>query len=177
MATILIKNIRFLDNQNDEPIIIHMCSCGGSWEYGLAIFDVISMSKSLIYLIAYGYASSMSSIILQAADVRILSKNAHFMAHEGYDAWDGTSKGLVTHAEEAKKATEKMINIYIEKCRNGVYFKSRNMSDLRIKKFIKSKINNKQEWYLSPNEAVEYGFADHVLEDSYQTIEEMVTQG
>ena len=174
MATTLIKNMRFLDSQDDKPIIIHMCSCGGSWEYGLAIYDVISMSKSVVYLIAYGYASSMSSIVLQAADCRIMSKNAYFMLHDGYDFWDGTSKGLVTHAEEASKATEKMINIYLEKCRQGPYFKQKDMTDARIKKFIRNKIDSKQEWYLSPNEAIEHGFADYILEDNYQNIEEMI---
>ena len=70
MAVTLIKNITFLNSQNDNPIIVHMCSCGGSWEYGLAIYDAIKSSQSEVYIITYAHASSMSSIILQAGDYR-----------------------------------------------------------------------------------------------------------
>jgi len=68
MAAQFYKNIRLLDSISNLPIIIHMFSEGGEWDAGMAIYDAIALSKSYITIIAYGQASSMSSIILQAAN-------------------------------------------------------------------------------------------------------------
>ena len=142
-----------------------MCSCGGNWEYSLAIYDVIKASSSLIYIIAYAHARSMSSIILQSADIRILTPHTYVMLHEGTDGYEGTNQGLITHAQQAQKSTEQMLNIYVEKCKNGLYFKKQKMSDLRIRNFIKKQMEKKQEWYLTGQEAIDYGLADYILDD------------
>jgi len=166
MAVTLIKNIRFLDSQSSDPIIIHMCSCGGSWEYGLAIYDVIKSSPSLVYIVAYAQASSMASIFLQAGDVRILTPNTYVMIHEGENGWDGTHTGLLTYAEQAKRNSENMLDIYVENCKNGPYFKDKQMDDLQIRNFIKKHVQKCQEWYLPAEEAIEYGFADYIWGDT-----------
>ena len=163
MASTLIKNIRFLNSLNTNNIIIHMCSCGGIWEYGLAMYDAIKSSQSVVYIIAYAHARSMSSIILQAGDYRILSPNTYVMIHEGSDGYEGSSHGLAAHAEQAQMATSRMLDIYIEQCHRGPYFKKLQMTDLRIRNFIVKKMQEKQEWYLSASEAIEYGFADYIL--------------
>jgi ATP-dependent protease ClpP protease subunit len=163
MASTLIKNLCFLNTQGDGPITIHMCSCGGSWEYGMAIYDAIKSSKSIVYIIAYAHARSMSSIILQAGDYRFLTPNAYVMIHDGSDGWDGTSRGLITHAEQAKIATNTMLDIYVNACKIGSYFK--NKTDLQIRNHIKRQLAQKQEWYLSAQDAIKYGFADYVVGD------------
>lgn len=163
MATVLLKNVRFLDSQSDNPILIHMCTCGGSWEYGMAIYDAIQSSHSLIYLISYAHARSMSSVILQAADYRILSSSSYVMIHEGMSSWDGSSKGFVTAAEHEKLTQKLMLEIYVEKCKNGPYFKSRNMDEKKMGNFLQKQMDKKQDWYLTPEQAIEYGFADYIL--------------
>lgn len=175
MASTLIKNVRFLNNLNHNNIIIHMCSCGGVWEYGLAMYDAIKASQSVVYIIAYAHARSMSSIILQAGDYRILSPNTYVMIHEGSDGYEGSSHGLSAHVEQAKNAAKLMLDIYIEQCKHGSYFKKLQMTDLRIRNFIVKKMREKQEWYLSASEAIEYGFADYILgDDKCPTIEDII---
>ena len=163
MAANLIKNIRFLDSQNNKPIIIHMCTFGGSWEYGLAIYDSIKASMSVVYIVSYACARSMSSIILQAGDYRILSPNTYFMIHDGIDGYEGTNKGLISYAKQAQISYEYMLDIYMDRCKSGSYFIEKDMSDLQIRNFLKKQINKNQEWYLSPQEAMQYGFADYIL--------------
>ncbi len=165
VATTLIKNIRFLDSHNNDPIIVHMCSCGGNWEYGLAIYDVIKASQSLIYIVAYAHARSMSSIILQAADIRILTPYTYVMLHDGTDGYEGTNQGLITHAQQAQKSIEQMLDIYVSRCKNGPYFKNSKKSDMQVRNFIKKQMQQKQEWYLDGQEAIKYGFSDCILGD------------
>ena len=175
VAAVLIKNISFLNRQNHNPIVIHMCSCGGVWEYGLAIYDAIKASRSEVYIIAYAHARSMSSIILQAGDYRILTPNTYVMIHEGTDGYDGSTRGLITHAKQAQQACDKMLDIYIERCNQGPYFASRKWGDLQIRNFIKKQMRNHQEWYLSAVEAINYGLADYILdEDGCPAIEEIL---
>ena len=83
MANSFLKSIRTLENKSSDPITIHMNSIGGSWPDGMVIYDAIAMSKCYITIIAYGQAESMSSIILQAGDERLITPNAYFMAHYG----------------------------------------------------------------------------------------------
>ena len=77
------KNLRMLDTISHDPILIHMHSIGGNWNDGMAIYDAMMVCQSYITLVAYGQAESMSSIILQAADKRVMMPNAYFMCHFG----------------------------------------------------------------------------------------------
>lgn len=169
VADTFIKNICFLNSKNDNPIIVHMYLNGGSWEYGLAIYDVIKTSTSRVYIIVYGQAISMSSVILQAGYRRILSPNTCVTIHEGISEWDGTSKGLIAYAEQMKNDNNTLLDIYIERCKKAKIFK--NKTAKQIKNFIQKQLNNNQEWYLSSLDAVKYGFADYILDKThYATI-------
>lgn len=165
MATSFYKNIRILDSISSDPIIVHMHSIGGSWSDGMAIYDAIVLCKSYVTVIAYGQAESMSSIILQAADRRVLTPNAHFMLHYGSSSISGDHLTVQNASKLDKKNTETMIDIYANKCVSGRYFKE-SYSDInleKIKNYLKRKLKD-GDWYLDANEAVYYGFADFVLD-------------
>lgn len=165
MATSLYKNIRMLDTISNEPIIIHMHSVGGNWADGMAIYDAISLCRSYVTIIAYGQAESMSSIILQAADKRVLTPNAYFMLHYGSFSCIGDHLSSHNFAKLDKNNTEVMIDIYSNKCLSGKYFKE-SYTDLnldKVKNYLKRKLKD-GDWYLNANESVYYGFADYVLD-------------
>ena len=165
MAAQFYKNIRILDSINNQPIIVHMFSEGGEWDAGMAIYDAISLSKSYVTIIAYGQASSMSSIILQAADKRIMTPNAHFMLHYGSTDCGGDHLSAQNYAKVDKKNTETMLDIYTEGCFKGKYFKEHynDVTEEKIKNYLKRKLKD-GDWYLDANEAVYYGLSDAVLE-------------
>lgn len=164
MASTFAKNIRILDTINNLPIIVHMHSIGGNWNDGMAIYDAIRMTKSHVTIIAYGQAESMSSIVLQAADKRIMTPNSYFMCHYGSVTFSGNLLDVQSAIDQEKKCTEKMMDIYVESAKNGKFFKEnvQNISNQKIKNYIKRKMKD-GDWYLSANEAVYYGFADGVL--------------
>jgi ATP-dependent protease ClpP protease subunit len=164
MASCFYKNIRLLDNLSNDPILIHMHSVGGNWNDGMTIFDSIMMAKSYITILAYGQAESMSSIILQAADNRVMMPHAYFMCHFGSSGYGGNYLDVQKGAAFEKRQTETMLDIYAEGCKDGKYFKEHyNEPDFdKVKNYLKRKFKD-GDWFLDANESVYYGFADLVL--------------
>ena len=164
MATTFIKNIRYLDAIKNEPILVHMHSLGGNWADGMAIYDAIKVSRSHVTIITYGQAESMSSIMLQAADVRIMTPNSYFMCHYGSSCNAGSFLDTQNWAEFESRILDSMLDIYVEQCIKGKFFRERfeDLSESKVRSFIKRKLKD-GDWYINSNEAVYYGFADGVL--------------
>lgn len=169
MATTFVKNLHYLQCQNDSEILVHMHTIGGNWHDGMGIYNAIQFSPCHITILAYASVSSMSSIVLQAADTRILMPDSEFMIHLGSLAVDGHSLTVESNAEQNKKSNDRMLDIYTEKCVFGGFFQQNYKSNLknRTKKYLIDTINKKGDWYMSAAEAVDYGFADAVLGDSH----------
>jgi ATP-dependent protease ClpP protease subunit len=167
MSNTFLKNLRAIDMKSDQAITIHMQSIGGYWEDGMAIFDAISMCRSYVTIIAYGQASSMSSIILQAADYRVMTPNAHFMCHYGSTSINADYLNAMNVADYERKICDTMFNIYSQRCVNGKFFYEKfgkKPSEKQVKQFLIRKFKY-GDWYLSSDDAVYYGFADSVLKD------------
>ena len=164
MATTLIKNIRYLDSLKNEPILIHMHSIGGNWGDGMAIYDAIKLARSHVTIVVYGQAESMSSIILQAADNRIMMPNSYFMSHYGSSSSAGNFLDTQNWAKFESIILDTMLDIYVESCMKGKFFNEKytDPTESKVRTFIKKKLKD-GDWYLNSNEAVYYGFADGVL--------------
>ena len=164
MASTVYKNIRMLDTLSKDPILIHMNSIGGNWNDGMTIYDSIVLCESYVTIITYGQAESMSSIILQAADNRVMAPNSYFMCHFGSSGYSGNYLDVQRGAAFEKRQTEKMLDIYSDSCIKGKYFKEQysDITEDKVKNYLKRKLKD-GDWYLDPHEAVFYGFADCVL--------------
>tara|TARA_R100000008_G_scaffold86874_1_gene82270 strand:- start:1436 stop:2089 length:654 start_codon:yes stop_codon:yes gene_type:complete len=164
MAANFYKNIRLLDTISKDPILIHMHSIGGNWNDGIAIFDAIQICSSHVTIIAYGQAESMSSIVLQAADQRVMMPNSYFMCHFGSSGYSGNYLDVQKGAAFEKRMTDTMLDIYTDAAIEGKYFKEQYTEPTldKVKNYLKRKLKD-GDWYLDANEAVFYGFADCVL--------------
>ena len=167
MANIFLKNLKMLENKSSDPITIHMNSIGGSWSDGMVIYDAILMSKCYISVIAYGQAESMSSIILQAADQRLITPNTYLMLHYGSTSASGDYLSTQNWIQYEKYLCDTMLDIYSECCLKGKFFKEKYIKpDLKkIKNFLSKKLQD-GDWYMTSEEAVYYGFADKVIKKS-----------
>ena len=68
-----------------------------------------------------------------------------------------------------------MLDIYVEKCMKGKFFKEKfeDLSESKVRSYIKRKLKD-GDWYIDSNEAVYYGFADGVLSTrKYRGIESL----
>jgi len=165
MSNTFLKNLRALDVKSDQPITIHMQSVGGEWTDGMAIYDAISMCRSYVTIIAYAQASSMSSIILQAADYRAITPNSHFMCHYGSSDINMDYLSAMNYAHYEKRICDVMFNIYAHRCVNGKFFFDKfgkKPSEKQVKQYLIRKLKS-GDWYMDSEEAVYYGFADAII--------------
>ena len=161
MANRFIRNLNILMRKSNDPILIHMKTCGGDWSEGMAIYDAIKTCPNHICILSYTHARSMSSIILQAADKRVMMPHSTFMFHDGTMAMAGTVKQYFTEADELKKSCEQMMKIYINSMK--AKGKMKNLTTQKIRNWLRSQMDKKEEVYLSAEQAVELGFADEIF--------------
>ena len=161
IANQFIRNLRFLSNLSDEPILIHLKSSGGDWIEGLAMYQAIKACRCLVTILNYASARSMSSIIFSAADHRAMMPYSTFMIHTGTNCIIGTGTQVETEWEETKKADKIMLDIYVERLRESDVMKG--WTDKRINTWIRKKMKEKEEVYFTAEEAVEHNFADTIF--------------
>lgn len=171
MAATFIKNMHILESQNSQNILVHMHTLGGNWSDGMAIYDTIRSLKSSVTILTYAQASSMSGIILQAADKRVLMPDCEFMIHHGSISVEDNSMAVKSAVDRNERSCRRMLQIFAQRALTGKFFAERNYKIKKIMSFIDSKIKQYSDWYLSADEAVYYGFADGVLgQKGFETI-------
>lgn len=169
MSARLIKNLHILaDIDPKRPILIHMKTNGGDWNEGMAIYDAIKYSPNPVVILNYTHARSMSSIIFQAADRRIMMPHSNFMFHEGNIGISGTWKNVVSNIEFAKKDNPIMLEIYTNKMKERGKYSKTTKSD--IKKMLQELMNQKEDVYLTAQQAVDWGLADAVFDGDWQKL-------
>ncbi len=157
------KNLRMLNTLSLDPILVHMHIPGGDWQDCLGIYDTIKNSKSKVCIVAYAKVESSSSVILQAADLRILSANTSLLIHYGSISLDDEHKAALSSIQWSEKESDKMIDIFTERCINSKIYKEKNWKKMMAKKHIVSQLATKRDWILNASESVDYGFADGIL--------------
>ena len=134
---------------------IIMDNTGGDEYHGLAIYDAIATCEEHVTVTVFGHAMSMGSIILQAADDRVLAPNATLMMH--YGTW-GTGEEEVTfhrvRAKEMERVNALMETAYLERMKAA----DPRFSLRKLKRMLNGEI------YMAPTQAVELGLADRILE-------------
>lgn len=164
VAVRFIKNLHLLDRQGRGKIVVHMCLGGGSWEYGMAMYDAMKAAKSPITFIVYSGATSMSGVILQAASRRIMMPNSTFMMHYGNLGFEPLPSHAATELVKYNdKACKVMLDIFVERAINGDYFQENKMGIRKVREFIDTNMKRRGDWYLNAHETVYYGLADGVL--------------
>lgn len=146
-----IKALHVLDT-TEGPIYVKLISWGGSWSYGMAIYDAITACRNEVTAIGYGILASMGAIIFQAADVRALMPNAMMMVHYGDDHVDGHALDVQRYAAHAKMLRERFETLMLTRIQQRrkmtlAQFRARFAFDV----------------WLEPADAVALGLADAVL--------------
>jgi ATP-dependent protease ClpP protease subunit len=136
---------------------------GGTWENGMVIYDAIRSCRSYVTMLVHGQAYSMGAVILQAADFRVIQPNASVMVHAGDLCIEDTHTGVKSAVRWEECLQKKMLDILAIKCAEGLYFCDEEMTHAQIVRYINEKLYESQDWYLTAEEAVHYGFVDAVL--------------
>jgi len=171
-----LKNLRILESIDQSPIIIHQHSIGGEWESGMMIYDAIRYSNCKFIFICHGIAASMGSIVPQAVHgkgLRLATPNCSWLIHEGEDGVSGTIRQFQSYYEFSKLSKFQMYDIYGDVCKDsGDFFSGQSIT--KVKSYLRRKLQSKEDWWFTAEEAVKYGFVDGILgSEDYPRIAEI----
>lgn len=155
MAERIIKSLHLIKahSKSRATINIIMNNIGGDESHGFAIFDAIRSVKLPVNITVLGNACSMGSIILQAANKRIISRHAVMLLHYGEITISGHSLNTERAIAFQRRLNSVMESIYLERIR--VKHPSFNLKQLQ--EMIKL------DCWLSAEEALELGLVDEII--------------
>lgn len=152
LANTVIAQLLFLEGKDSEKdISLYINSQGGIVDGGLAILDTINYIKCNVSTICVGLSASMSAVLLACGEKgkRYALPNARIMIHQPLGGAQGQASDVKIQAEEILKMKDKLNRILAEKTNKSI-------------EQIESDTN--RDYYLSAQEALEYGLIDKILE-------------
>lgn len=169
MANRFIRNFNLCMRVNpNKPILIHMKTCGGSWQEGMAIYDTIRSCPWHVTILNYTHARSMSSLIFQAANKRVMMPHSYFMFHDGTEAVSGTIKQVRSRIQFSNKETNEMLDIYVKSMQEQGEFMGKTAK--QIKTWLKSQMDKKEDVFLTAQETVKKGLADEIFDYNWKNL-------
>jgi ATP-dependent Clp protease protease subunit len=152
VANIIIAQLLFLDAEDPErDVYIYVNSPGGGVYAGLAIYDTIQHMRAPVSTFAVGIAASMAAVLVAAGEKgkRAALPNARIMIHQPSGGSQGTAADIEIAAKEI---------LYTRKRLNEIMAKHTGQTLERVADDVD------RDRFMSPEEAVEYGLIDRVLE-------------
>ena len=151
MANLVVAQLLFLESENpDKDISLYINSPGGSVSAGMAIFDTMNFIKPEVSTLCIGMAASMGAFLLAAGakGKRFSLPNSKVMIHQPLGGTQGQATEIEIHAREILKTREQLNKILAE--RTG-------------QPLEKIERDTERDYYLSADEAKEYGLVDQVI--------------
>lgn len=100
---------------NASEIDLHINSEGGQVFDGLAIYESIKQHPATVTAYVDGLAASAASFIVQAADRRVMAKNAQMMIHDAHGLSIGNAADMREMADLLDKFSDNLAEIYAER--------------------------------------------------------------
>jgi len=151
MANSIIAQLLLLDSENPEKdIMMYINSPGGVITAGMAIYDTMQLVKSDVATICIGEAASMGAFLLSsgAKGKRMALPSARIMIHQPLGGAQGQATDIEIEAKEILRMKDML---------NGILAENSGQSLSKIKK------DTERDYYLSAQQAMEYGLIDKVL--------------
>lgn len=139
-----------LKNANNKPLNIHINSNGGEVFEGFAIYNIIKQYSGTKTVYIDGLAASIASVIAMAGDKVIMNKASMMMIHNASGACYGNADDMSKVVETLKQIDLVIKDVYIAK------------TGLSIEKLTELMDN---ETFLTPNECLDYGFCDEIIDE------------
>ncbi|MEZ4563309.1 MAG: ATP-dependent Clp protease proteolytic subunit [Thermomicrobiales bacterium] len=157
VANAIIAQMLFLAHEDpDQDIKLYINSPGGVIYSGLAIYDTMQMIKPDVQTYSMGFSASMGAVLLAGgtAGKRYALPNARILIHQGSGGFSGAVPDIEVAARETLTLSAKCISIIA--AHSGQTFE-------------KVKRDADRDFYMTAQEAKEYGIIDEVLEPVHAT--------
>ena len=150
-ANSVVAQLLFLESENPEKdISFYINSPGGSVSAGMAIFDTMNFIKADVSTLCTGMAASMGAFLLAAGakGKRFSLPNSKVMIHQPLVGTQGQATEIEIHAREILKTREQL---------NKILATNTGQTLEKIER------DTERDYYLSADEAKEYGLVDEVI--------------
>jgi len=154
ISSLVIAQMLFLEAEDpDKDIYLYINSPGGVVTSGLAIYDTMQYIKPDVATICIGQAASMGSLLLAAGakGKRSALPNSRIMIHQPAGGFQGQASDIEIQAKEIIKIKQRL---------NEIYARHTGQDVKKVEKDVD------RDYFMSPQEAMEYGLIDKVIERS-----------
>lgn len=151
LANLVVAQMLFLASQDPKKDIqLYVNTPGGSVTAGMAIYDTMQYVKCPVVTICFGLAGSMGAVLLAAGEKgkRFALPNTEILLHQ-------VAGGITGEAIEIEITAKQIIKI--KNKLNKILAKHTNQPLEKIEK------DTDRDFYLSSEEAKEYGIVDEVI--------------
>ena len=150
-ANRIVAQLLFLEAEDPEKdIYLYINSPGGSVYDGLGIFDTIQHVQPDVHTVCVGLAASMGAFLLSAGakGKRSSLKHSRIMIHQPLGGARGQASDIRIQADEI---------IFLKKRLNT------ELSERTGQPFDRIANDTDRDFYMSPDEALNYGLIDNIL--------------
>ena len=151
VANVIIAQLLYLEREDpDKDISLYIHCPGGIISAGLAIYDTMQLIRPAVSTICVGLAASMGTLLLcsGAKGKRYALPNATIHLHQAFGGAQGQAADVEIAAREIMRMQE-LIRGIIAKHTGQTLEKIAHDTD--------------RDFYLNPQQAVEYGIVDEIL--------------
>ena len=151
ISNLIIAQLLYLEAEGPEKDIhIYINSPGGSVSAGLAIYDTLRYIKPEIETICIGQAASMAALILSAGTKgkRFTLPHSRIMIHQPMGGFSGQASDIDIHAKEILRLKGEL---------------NRILSENSGQPLDRIETDTDRDFFMSGEQAVEYGIVDSVI--------------
>jgi ATP-dependent Clp protease protease subunit len=151
VANLIVAQLLYLESENpDKDIHLYINSPGGSVSAGLSIYDTMQFVRPNVSTICVGQAASMGAFLLSGGTngKRFCLPHSRMMIHQPLAGFQGQASDIDIHAKEVLQ-TKDCLNKLLAEHTGQPLEKIKNDTD--------------RDFFMSGEQAVEYGLIDTVL--------------
>ena len=151
VANVIIAQLLYLEREDpDKDISLYIHCPGGIISAGLAIYDTMQLIRPDVSTICVGLAASMGTLLLCAGakGKRYALPNSTIHMHQAFGGAQGQAADIEIAAREIMRIQEIIRDILVKH------------TGQPLEKIIH---DTDRDFYLNPEQAVEYGIVDEVL--------------
>jgi ATP-dependent Clp protease protease subunit len=151
ISNLIIAQLLYLDREDpDKDINLYINCPGGVINAGLAIYDTIQLVRPDVSTICVGLAASMGTVLLAAGTKgkRYALPNATIHMHQAVGGAQGQAADIAIAAREIMRLQDLLRSVLAKHTGQPV---------------DKIAHDTDRDFYLSPEQAVEYGIVDEIL--------------
>lgn len=151
VANVLIAQLLFLESEDpDKDINFYINSPGGLVTAGMAVYDTMQYIKPDVTTVCIGQAASMGAVLLTAGaeGKRYSLPNSRILIHQPMGGFQGQASDIEIQAKEILRMKDTLNRILVR--HSG-------------KKLDQIQNDTDRDFFMSGQEAKEYGIIDHVI--------------